>query len=175
VREVLPAKAHQAEERHGGMSGCFHGHESRICPISKATCPGECIYSYVLENISVGIIVLDVNNETVIFQNDAAAELFGAAVKPRDYRAIWSLFPFPEKFSPTEESSIPKTLVHGEKLLGYTLYHIPGGYLWLFVRDITEKKQEEEKLLRLVAAVESTAEAISIMHKGNDPVCKRCF
>ncbi len=158
---ILPIEIQQYSGG-GGTSGCANNKENKLCPISRTSCPGECIYSYVLENIGVGILVLDANEKIIIFQNSSASEVLGQTVTSKDYHSVRSLFALPEELPAAEKFGIPKTLSYGDKLFGYTLYHIKGGYLWLFIRDITEKKQEEEKLLRLVAAVESTAEAISI-------------
>lgn len=148
-----------------GVCGGNAGPET--CPISGTLCPGECIFSYVLENINVGIIVLDVVGETVIFQNAAATEILGESVRPKDYQTMLTVFSLSGP-GVEEKVGTPRRLVYGERLLGYTLYHVKREYLWMFVRDITEKKREEEKLIRLVAAVESTAEAISIIDTRGD-------
>lgn len=142
---------------------CAGIREREVCPISGTTCPGDCIFSYVLENINVGIIVFDVSRETVIFQNAAATEILGKSVRPKDYHAILTLFSL-AGFAAGEKVNMPRSLTFGEKLIGFTLYHVKGEYLWLFVHDITEKKKEEEQLVRLVAAVESTEESISIIN-----------
>jgi hypothetical protein len=71
-----------------GLINCTHNKdEGRLCPISKIPCPGECIYSDILENISVGILVFDIRNESVVFQNRAAIDLL-EGITPRDYNAL---------------------------------------------------------------------------------------
>ncbi|MFA6148561.1 MAG: HAMP domain-containing sensor histidine kinase [bacterium] len=132
------------------MNICSSGFEEKICPISKTMCPGMCIYSDILENIDLGIIVLDILKETLEFQNSASLEILSAATKPKDYAAIRNLLltsPLPSM-----NSGQTKTVYFESRLLGYTVYNIMNRYCWIFLRDITEK-----------ARLESIAETVNTM------------
>ncbi len=123
---------------------CFHSVKGRQCPISNSPCPGECIYSDVLGNITVGIIVLDIINKVVIFQNKAAIDLLLNTIPPRDYLAMQQLLlPELEKNSNSQEA---RSLRLGNKVLGYTVYHAVKRYIWIFIRDVTEREQAQREL-----------------------------
>jgi PAS domain S-box-containing protein len=118
----------------------------KICPIGKISCPGECIFSDIMENISLGIIVFDVTKKTIVFQNRVAADIFHR-IRPRDYHALQSLLlPKPDEYFVSGGQSPPLSFSYHGKNLGYTVYHIFGGYIWVFVADITEKIRTREAL-----------------------------
>ncbi len=144
-----------------GLINCTHKDEQRLCPISKIPCPGECIYSDILENIGVGILVFDARNRTVVFQNKAAIQLF-EGIRPRDYEALNLVLGGLEEYFIPKDRSLPLALTYGSKLLGYTVYNIVEGFYWVFVLDITERRQVETERALLTAAVESAHEAIII-------------
>ncbi len=143
------------------LISCTHKDERRLCPISKIPCPGECIYSDILENINVGILVFDIHNESVVFQNKAAIDLL-EGITPRDYNALSSVLGGVRECFVSRSRPLPMALAYGKKLLGYTIYNIVEGFYWVFVLDITERKQVETERALLAAAVESAHEAIII-------------
>ncbi len=143
------------------LINCTHKGERRICPISKIPCPGECIYSDILENITVGILVFDTRNRAVVFQNKAAIELF-KGIRPRDYEALSLVLGGLKEYFIAKDRSLPLALTYGDKLLGYTIYNIIEGFYWVFILDITERKRVETERALLTAAVESAHEAIII-------------
>ena len=131
--------------------GCIRKDGINICPISKMVCPGVCIYSEIMENIQIGIIVLDTEGRSVIFQNQLASDLLRDSVRPRDYESLcYLLLPNMEDFI-ASPSPITKSLKSGNRLLGYTSYSIIRGFLWIFIEDITEK----ERLLSIAEAAET--------------------
>lgn len=132
------------------MTGCGRTGPDATCPISKTPCPGECIYSDILENIDIGILVLDVDEGTVVFQNQAAVDLLCPPLRPRDYEGIRLLFPGTPA-SPSRAGTA-RTLRLGSRLYGYTVYNVVSRYVWIFVRDITEKVR-----------LESIAETVNMM------------
>ncbi len=143
------------------MVNCIHREEQRLCPISKIPCPGECIYGDVLENISVGILVFDTKGERVIFQNRTAADIF-KDIKPKDYKSLNSTLPELRECLTSKSPPFPQAKMYGTKLLGYTIYNIVEGYSWVFVLDITERRQVEKERALLTAAVELADGAIVI-------------
>jgi signal transduction histidine kinase len=80
---------------------CAHREEGKLCPISKTPCLGECIYANILDDISLGIVGLDVMKEEV-FQNKLAVSIFKETIKPKDYGALVSLL------IPGEQSRLPQ-------------------------------------------------------------------
>lgn len=143
------------------LMNCTHNGEGRLCPISKIPCPGECIYSDILENISVGILVFDIRNESVIFQNKAAIDLL-EGITPRDYKALSSVLGGVKECFVAKGRPLPLALAYGKKLLGYTIYNIVEGFYWVFILDVTERRQVETERALLAAAVEAANEAIII-------------
>jgi len=62
-----------------------------ICPISKEDCPGDCIYSDVMENVNLGIIIFDIQNKRVEFQNKFAASIFKDTIEKKDFNNLFAL------------------------------------------------------------------------------------
>ena len=146
-----------------GSIGCGPQHSDKICPISRTPCPRECIYSHVLESIRVGILLLDMTHESVIYENTYSMELFRGTTQPGDYRGILSLLLPATDGMPSESADpIPKTLHLGARILGYTVYPIEDGYLLILVRDITDIRDIEAERALHAAAVESATDAIAI-------------
>ncbi len=143
---------------------------NKICPIGKIPCPGECIFADIMDNISIGIILFDLAQKMIVFQNKAAADIFGEKIKPRDYEALHSLLlPDGEEFHAPIYKSPPDIIDHDGKIIGYTAYHIVKGYPLFFFLDITEKtharhalEESENRSRLLAAAVEAAAEHIVI-------------
>jgi signal transduction histidine kinase len=129
------------------------GHAEKQCPISKTPCPGVCIYSHILKNINVGIIVLDYEARTVLFQNKAARDILDSVNKSDDYQSLTDfLLPDFTKRLLAKEFEKPETVHCGNSIIGFTVYHIGAKHLWIFLRDITESKR-----------LESIAEAVNTM------------
>ncbi len=128
--------------------------KGQMCPISKSICTGTCVYSYILENIDVGIVILDIKAKEVAVQNRSSREIFYPDKKPKDYNAITKLLlPNISECLDSKKPSPQKTIKFHDKILGYSTYHIRDKYLWLFIKDITNK-----------ARLESIAEAVVTMN-----------
>lgn len=133
---------------------CSHREEGKPCPISKTPCLGECIYANILDDISLGIIGLDVMKEEVFFQNKLAVSIFKETIKPKDYGALVSLLiPGIEKPVALANLPEPRIIQYGRKFLGYSIYLISETYLWIYISDITEKMR-----------LSSIAEAVNTMN-----------
>lgn len=104
----------------------------------------------ILNNIEIGILVLDLAKETIGFRNPASFEILGDRTDPLDYRSVDSLF------QPGDEGimapAVSKTLQYGNRLIGYSIYQTSEQYRCLFLRNITEK-----------ARLESIAQAVNNM------------
>jgi len=131
---------------------CRRRHDtlSAICPISNSTCPGVCVYAEILAEIEVGVVVLDIIEEVVIFQNPAAEELIGAGTAPKDYRSIREILADSDEVEGRQGET--RSVQFGTRVIGYTIYRFFSRYHWIFLRDITEK-----------ARLESIAEAVNSM------------
>lgn len=123
---------------HSDKGTCDHKNSGRNCPISKTPCLGECIYANILDDISVGIIGLDINRKEVFFQNKLAAGLFRSTIDPKDYNALVSLLQIEQSLL-SNERTVYKIVRYGSKFIGCTIYRISEMYLWIYVSNITEK------------------------------------
>ena len=127
--------------------------DGMVCPVSGTQSVRACVYADILKYIDVGIIVLDIEEETVTFQNKEAVSIFEDAADPVDYKTLSTLLLqgmgeglFSDGFGK------PQTLQYKNRLLGYTAYPITDVYIGILIRDITEN-----------ARLESIAEAVNAM------------
>jgi len=131
------------------MDSCSHKVSGKNCPISKTPCLGECIYASILDDISLGIIGMDVRNEQVFFQNKIAVDIFKDTIPPKDYKALRTLLLQDSRdYLAAGYQPVTQTLQYGTKFVGFTVYRIAEHYLWIYASDITEK-------MRLDAIAES--------------------
>lgn len=119
-------------------------HSERICPISKSPCPGICIYSEIMENINLGIVVFDLNNKTIVFRNKLFIEMLKNFSAIDNYEALYR-FLLPKKIHDitSSEPRRPTPIHYNERILGYTAYSISERFIWIFMGDITEKTRLE--------------------------------
>ena len=121
---------------------CAHANEK--CPISKAACPGICIYSVILEDINIGIIVFDTANKQIVFRNNLFLRFFNNEVGEYGYEPIYELLiPKGKDFLLGTSPFSPIPLHHNGRIFGYTIYRIAEQFMWIFIRDITEKMKLE--------------------------------
>ncbi len=122
------------------MTVCNHRKSDSFCPISKTPCIGECIYANILDDISLGIIGLDLKNREVFYQNRSAVDIFKSTIKPRDYKTLIDLLlPKDVDYSRSKNPKNCRTLRYGNRFIGYTVYPISDIYHWIYITDITEK------------------------------------
>jgi len=110
------------------------------CPVDPHTFNSGCIYIDILENIDLGILLLDLNSESVVFQNKSVTNILGLALKPMSYSELKTLF-LPD--SNSEEFGESHSILNKDKLLGYTAYQFRDTFIWILIRDITEKARLE--------------------------------
>ncbi len=136
----------------------------RVCPGDKNAQDNACVYSGIMENIQVGIVVLDRDSQSVIFINKTATSILDGVVQARDYESLSSVFlrgnGDDKKTCPPH---VPQSMRIGERFIGYTIYPISRGYCWIMLQDITDRKIIQEKNSLLAAVVQSAAESIVIL------------
>lgn len=133
------------------MNDCMHAGPGKICPISEANCPGVCVYAGIMKTVNIGIVVCDSAEGTIIYANQLFSDLFGWGAGSDDYSKLSALMLTEADVLGKSHSPLnTRNHIHiNGRTLGYTVYRAADKYLWIFVRDISEK-------LRL----ESVAEAV---------------
>lgn len=111
------------------------------------------LYASIMETIDLGIVILDVKTRELIFKNKFAVEIFQQNQNLLDYRNLLSLL-LTDYGSKPEKEIFGKnyTLRFKNRLLGYTPYMIADNFIWIIIRDITERSR-----------LESIAEAVNSM------------
>jgi signal transduction histidine kinase len=145
---------------------------TRPCPISKAPCPGVCVYANIFENIDLGIIVFDLVQKSVVFYNPAAGQLFKPTVDPGDFEILSNLlFPGSGEEIFLDACGKCQPIQHNDMILGYSVYPISGNrFLWVFVRDITDKLRLDT-LTEAVNAMDNIGYVFSgIRHEIGNPI-----
>jgi signal transduction histidine kinase len=123
---------------------CGHLDERKICPISKSPCPGVCIYADIMENIYLGILVLDISNKTVVFKNPSAVEILKPIKGKMDYKTLGKLLiPDMDEYLSQASETRKDILQMNDRVLGYSAYRVSNRFIWVFIRDITEKTRLE--------------------------------
>ena len=113
----------------------------------------EWVYQNVMEYLDVGIIVLDLLENRVVYQNTGAVTLLKGEVDPADCEAICRLLLPQEDGQPRIQGlEGQQTTILGNRVMGYSVYIIAEHTCFILLRDITEK-------MRLM----SIAEAVNTM------------
>jgi signal transduction histidine kinase len=126
--------------------------------------PGWSAWTYrdVLENLHVGVIVLNIETAKVEYCNPASTQLLRAFDIPPDYCTIRDRLQF--HLPPPRRSEIAgfsRTLQQRNRLLGYRSYAISPQSICLFVHDISEKAR-----LEAIAQTVNTMDNIGIVFSG---------
>ncbi len=147
---VLTPEDAAAERRSAGGGGSVVCGPHRQCPISGGACPGSCIFADVMESQSLGVVVLELAHEDLVFANRAARALFERLGLTTEFRTVSDLLlPSGDGTSAAGFNRAQSRRV-GDRLLGYTVYRA-GAFAWALLRDITDK----ERLESVAQAVES--------------------
>lgn len=128
---------------------CFHSAPGKTCPITLAPCPGECVFADTLRNLRTGIVVLDVAHESLVFCNAEATTVLESCGTSVEFSAIRDLL-VPNGVSST--SGRAQELRVGTRVLGATAYAVTEGFVWVFLRDITDQER-----------FQAVAEAVNVM------------
>ncbi len=111
------------------------------------------LYASIMETIDLGIVILGIKKNELIFKNKFATEIFQNNQNLLEYRNLLSLL-LTDYGSKPEDEIFGKnyTLRFKNRLLGYTPYMISDSFIWIIIRDITERSR-----------LESIAEAVNSM------------
>ncbi len=124
------------------METCRHSTE--LCPISHSTCPGICVYSEILGDINIGIIVFDIEKETIVYKNKVFCDSIVGLAGKDDYETLYELLVSKEFKAPAFHSPHDaQPLRYKDRIFGYSIYWIASRFMWLFVKDITDKMRLE--------------------------------
>jgi signal transduction histidine kinase len=104
------------------------------CPITRGDCGADCIYASILENINVGVIVIDTRTSEVIFRNQAVGIL---CPDPSPIIAV-ALDPG----SSAENNCRRSMRVHGS-LIGFSVYPVGERQSLILLSDIGERARLE--------------------------------
>ena len=141
------------------------------CPAINRKDPGNCLYAYIMESIDLGIVILGIKKQEIVFKNKFASELFQDDTDKLGYKAFLTLLLSDYGNVPTSES-IGKTytLLYKNRLVGYTPYMISDLFIWVIIRDITERSRLES-IAEAVNSMENISYIFSgIRHELGNPI-----
>lgn len=107
-------------------------------------------YADVLNNIDIGVLVLDHQLKSVAFRNPALHDILGDRSAPFGYASLLKFFPSADVTDYVADR--PSTIQYNKRLLGFSIYPVSAKHTCVFIRDITEK-----------ARLESIAQAVNTM------------
>lgn len=128
-------------------------HTDKYPTASRGNTLNDSLYASIMETIDLGIVILGVKNHELLFKNKFATEIFQQNQNLLEYHNLLSLL-LTEFDNKPEDAVFGKnyTLRFKNRLLGYTPYMIADSYIWIIIRDITERSR-----------LESIAEAVNSM------------
>jgi signal transduction histidine kinase len=126
-------------------------------------------FAQLLEQIDMGILVLDLGRRQVDYCNAALFDVLEEDSLCQSYERLYALF-----VAPAEQSEIPSRSSHQvlyqDHLYGYTIYRAAPRYCCIFVRDITEK-QRLESIAQAINAMDNLGFVFSgIRHEIGNPL-----
>ncbi len=126
-------------------------------------------FAQLLEQIDMGILVLDLARQQVDYCNAALFDVLGEETLCHSYERLYTLF-----IVPAEDSAVPARSSHQvlyrERLYGYTIYRAALHCCCIFVRDITEK-QRLESIAQAINAMDNLGFVFSgIRHEIGNPL-----
>ncbi|MGA2526125.1 MAG: HAMP domain-containing sensor histidine kinase [Smithellaceae bacterium] len=141
------------------------------CPVINNKSPGNCLYAYIMETIDLGIVILGVKEKEIVFKNKFASDLFQDNDDNLGYRALLTLLLSEDgKVPPNEIIGKAYTLWYKNRLLGYTPYMISNRFIWVIIRDITERSRLES-IAEAVNSMENISYIFSgIRHELGNPI-----
>ena len=126
---------------------------SIYCPLNRTRSQSSCVYNNILQYIDVGILVLDIDEEQIAFQNKQALVILEDTNGSVNYKNLSTLLlQGMGQGLISDGFGKPQTLHYENRLLGYTAYPISDACIVILIRDITES-----------ARLESIAEAVNAM------------
>ena len=141
------------------------------CPVINNKSPGNCLYAYIMETIDLGIVILAIKEQEIVFKNKFASDLFQDSSDKLGYRALLTLLLSEYGKVPADKViGKPYTLWYKNRLLGYTPYMISDRFIWVIIRDITERSRLES-IAEAVNSMENISYIFSgIRHELGNPI-----
>jgi signal transduction histidine kinase len=141
------------------------------CPVIRDKNFGECIYADIMETIDLGIVVLGIKKQEIVFKNKFSTNIFQDSADDLGYRSLLTLLlPGFGKDSVSEVFGKSYTLWYKDQLLGYTAYMSSDRFIWIIIRDITEKRRLES-IAEAVNSMENISYVFSgIRHELGNPI-----
>ncbi len=102
------------------------------------------LFPEILQNIHLGLILLDIEHEEIAFCNTQASEILALSKLDCDYHAFYGLLQTAiEQLLESPEDHEEKTVEnHGERFIGYSLTKPANGqYISVLMQDITDQKR----------------------------------
>lgn len=92
--------------------------------------------------VNIGIGVCNTTEKKIVYTNKLFSELFGGSIGPDDYARLCALL-LPDAGDPEmpQYANTAKKIHLNGRILGFTVYHAADKFVWILVRDITEKHQ----------------------------------
>ncbi len=120
------------------------------------------LYADILETIDLGIVILSIKRQEVLFKNKSYSEIFHNDKDVLEYKGLLDLLlSHHGKNQPSEVFGKHFTLKYKNRLLGYTAYMVSDNYIWIIIRDITERSR-----LETIAETVNSMENISYIFSG---------
>jgi signal transduction histidine kinase len=141
------------------------------CPAINNKNFGNCLYADIMETIDLGIVILSIKKQEVIFKNKFSSEIFNNDKDVLGYKGLLELLLSEHKKNqPSEVFGKNFTLRYNNRLLGYTAYMIAENFIWIIIRDITERIRLES-IAEAVNSMENISYIFSgIRHELGNPI-----
>ena len=141
------------------------------CPAIYNKNFGNCLYADIMETIDLGIVILSIKRQEVIFNNKFSSEIFNNDKDVLGYKGLLELLLSQHgKNHPSEVFGKTFTLRYKNRLLGYTAYMLSENFIWIIIRDITERRHLES-IAEAVNSMENISYIFSgIRHELGNPI-----
>jgi len=120
-------------------------------------------YAQLLEHIDIGILVLDLNQESIDYCNAAFFDVLQDEQLCRSYQGLYNLFVRDiEALDDFDLAGrVAHQVTHQGRLFGHSVYKVASDYRCVFLRDITEKSRLES-----IAQAVNTMDNIGFIFSG---------
>lgn len=141
------------------------------CPAINNKNFGNCLYADIMETIDLGIVILSIEGQEIIFKNKFSSEIFHNDKDVLGYKGLLELLLSEHgKNQPSEVFGKNFTLRYKNRLLGYTAYMLSSNFIWIIIRDITERSRLES-IAEAVNSMENISYIFSgIRHELGNPI-----
>ncbi|MDX2480885.1 MAG: PAS domain-containing sensor histidine kinase [Desulfuromusa sp.] len=129
-------------------------------------------FAQLLEHIDIGILVLDLNQQSIDYCNAAFFEVLQDELLCRSYQGLYNLFV--RDIEALDDFSlagrVAHQVTHQGRLFGHSVYKAASNYRCVFIRDITEKSRLES-IAQAVNAMDNIGFIFSgIRHEIGNPL-----